>query len=820
MGHNRNLADYAHHFDGTNIDLGSGNIETDGVVTYEDVTNVDAIGIVTARAGVKVPDNQKVFLGTGDDLQVYHSGTDSLIVDNSRHLLVRADGTGDLYLQSDNKVILSDIGNNETFIECNDNGNVSLYYDNSKKLETTTTGATVTGTLVSDSVTSELDLSAISSSISDTATNVFVYDTSKDSDGGAWRKRTKRTSWYQEELGTEYRGTRREFPAVAVIVVEDNDFTIYDGDDPDLPMWMKFVIPSYGPGANWQYECPGVAHASFYSISLTSCAMMNGQLVVTNRENGNHGGWLINFISEEIMDMTRYGVAANQFYRMLGPISARNDETGTQIKTLERYGNSEPDPLITGRISSADIWDSAITVRPNAPIDPDTGLPTPTIALSTQKGVDIIENGQLFFLTPESISNYDANKQFKQVDFTSDGHIVFTTQQSSGGYSNLIQLPRYNYNSNLSDNYTALPNSINYIWGGAIRDTTTEIGNWKASNTGEEWAMITPLSDSFVVANEDSSTGYQGIIRLGNYPDHLFVNHITSRYNTGWMFGKCEIATLADTNDTDLTNGQSETDLSRRNISLTAQGNIVKEPVATGAELMGYGGNGTSNYFLQSSHNAFLDLTTDVFSVSGWLYCTNVGGGQYIFDRSDTYNSSRDWQLWIAADLRYMTMYIDGGQRIVTLNNAFPNNRWFHFTVTRDTSHSLKIYINGKLEKTQTHSSSASVATSSNQALKILYNCDSNTRMSLFRITKSVIDSESVRKMYQEEKELFEENAKCTLYGSVDHVDALGSDSTEDILHVGTSAGRSDFQGLRRINNTTTAVTTAISASDELIAEQ
>ena len=80
MGHNRNLADYAHHFDGTHIDLGSGNIETQGVLTYEDVTNVDAIGIITARTGVKVPDSQKVFLGTGDDLQIYHNATDSFIV--------------------------------------------------------------------------------------------------------------------------------------------------------------------------------------------------------------------------------------------------------------------------------------------------------------------------------------------------------------------------------------------------------------------------------------------------------------------------------------------------------------------------------------------------------------------------------------------------------------------------------------------------------------------------------------------------------------------------------------------------------------------
>ena len=74
--------------------------------------------------------------------------------------------------------------------------------------------------------------------------------------------------------------------------------------------------------------------------------------------------------------------------------------------------------------------------------------------------------------------------------------------------------------------------------------------------------------------------------------------------------------------------------------------------------------------------------------------------------------------------------------------------------------------------------------------------------------------------MYDDEKHLFQENAKCTLYGSSDTVTALAFDDDTDILHVGTSAGRSDFQGLRRINNTTTAVTTAISASDDLIAEQ
>ena len=113
-----------------------------------------------------------------------------------------------------------------------------------EKIETSSTGATVTGTLVSGSVTSELDLTAISSSISDTAVDIFVYDTRKDSDGGAWRKRTQHTSWYNETLNTSLRGSRREFPAVAVLVLTSDTLTIYDGDDPNLPMWM--VFPSNG----------------------------------------------------------------------------------------------------------------------------------------------------------------------------------------------------------------------------------------------------------------------------------------------------------------------------------------------------------------------------------------------------------------------------------------------------------------------------------------------------------------------------------------------------------------------------------------------
>jgi len=88
------------------------------------------------------------------------------------------------------------------------------------------------------------------------------------------------------------------------------------------------------------------------------------------------------------------------------------------------------------------------------------------------------------------------------------------------------------------------------------------------------------------------------------------------------------------------------------------------------------------------------------------------------------------------------------------------------------------------------------------------------------RISASAPSAEQFEKMYQDEKFIYQENAKATLYGSSDTVTSLAYDDTTNLLHVGTSAGRSEFQGLRRINNTTTAVTTAISASNGLVTEQ
>ena len=83
------------------------------------------------------------YLGFGDDddLKIFHNGG---------HSIIRETGTGNLYLQSDNNVILGSDSGTETYAKGIYNGAVELYHDNVKKLETTANGITVEGSVTSN----------------------------------------------------------------------------------------------------------------------------------------------------------------------------------------------------------------------------------------------------------------------------------------------------------------------------------------------------------------------------------------------------------------------------------------------------------------------------------------------------------------------------------------------------------------------------------------------------------------------------------------------------------------------------------------------
>jgi hypothetical protein len=117
---------------GSGIEWGTGSAPT--------LAETLALGNDTGSNDINVTGTQKITFGAGNDLQIYHTGTASLISET---------GTGDLFIRSSNALRLQS-AENENYLVANANGSLNLYYDNATKLATTNTGIDVTGGVQAD----------------------------------------------------------------------------------------------------------------------------------------------------------------------------------------------------------------------------------------------------------------------------------------------------------------------------------------------------------------------------------------------------------------------------------------------------------------------------------------------------------------------------------------------------------------------------------------------------------------------------------------------------------------------------------------------
>jgi len=118
------------------------------------------IGGTTAAAGsftsgsftgnVSLGDNNKVILGAGSDLNLYHDGSDSIIEDT---------GTGDLIIKASTRIWMKGI-NDETLIRSTENSQISLYHNGAEKLSTLSNGIYIYGSITAGSASINGELTA------------------------------------------------------------------------------------------------------------------------------------------------------------------------------------------------------------------------------------------------------------------------------------------------------------------------------------------------------------------------------------------------------------------------------------------------------------------------------------------------------------------------------------------------------------------------------------------------------------------------------------------------------------------------------------
>ena len=129
---------------GANVTIGTGVtklIYTDGAGAGAAVAEVALLSTTggTMTGDLDFNDSVKANFGTADDLQIYHDGSNSY---------VNEAGTGNLIIGTNGTSInLTKGAGTESMIVAAADGAVTLYYDNSAKLATSTSGVAITGAL-------------------------------------------------------------------------------------------------------------------------------------------------------------------------------------------------------------------------------------------------------------------------------------------------------------------------------------------------------------------------------------------------------------------------------------------------------------------------------------------------------------------------------------------------------------------------------------------------------------------------------------------------------------------------------------------------
>lgn len=373
----------------------------------------------------------------------------------------------------------------------------------------------------------------------------IVYDTTKDSDGGAWRaKADKVGSITKETLNTATRGSRATHPQKWLIVARAASVTIYDLDDAACPMWRVFAVGGGGDGSGTGFWYPGVTPSSVTAL--------NGQLVIGFTDNSTNGGVrIIDFLADIV-----YRRNSNASFCGLRPVIAT---LGTSAFTVG----------IGSAIVSSVVNAVAATVLPGTPVDPVRKLPTPTIACGTAGGVSVVHyDGR--------VTNSAFTSAIAGVSFAQDGTLWFS---QAVGVSFFFSPP--------SEFAT---NSFATRFYGDI-----SVPRLPASGFGKPHCVI---PGGVAIGGTPGLTLLRHVagsgLSVSQQTNRSSVAYITTAYNTGWMTGDTKMA-LADST-ADLTNlvAWSHTDDFSSGTGWTFAGTVP--PSITGGQIVRAGADSGIGY--------------------------------------------------------------------------------------------------------------------------------------------------------------------------------------------------------------------------------
>lgn len=813
----------------------------------------------------------------------------------------------------------------------------------------TSQAAAAAGSALSAASVVSQDLSAIDRTVfSATLVDCFLYDTSKDIDGGAWRKRCAHTSWENETLSGNwlgsaanetaarlisgattgsyyydttalvfrslnagsgvtqvYRGNVRQFPAQVLITAESKRVIIWDITQAGCPMWMVFV----GDGSDSTLEF-------LTSTSVTSVSMMNGILVVgTFAVDVSYYGHprLCKFVSDRVEQW-------NGFYAVstvgVLPISGRNGNLQFSPTYLANYGQTISG-LFDGR-----VIDFAITVLPKALVEVSTRLPGLTIAFAvagndTYNVIVVKDTYTAINISADTAGTSAVGVGFDGISLVairSDGNVyvwndargLTTGLAASATLSDsttpallgtVSKLAKNSFSSStgltllirnqlalasslvayITKDYNSgwLPGDIRAAW---LADTVAEtvtgtelitngtfdtdatgwtavggaglgvasgeltVTNAGAVAGGASQAVTTVVGKTYVASlTARKGTAATVYLNVGTASGGSTLGSVSTTSASNVPLMKSFVATATTTyitGATDATDGGTgifdnvscrlaDVDRSVKAKGLQVFGSLTKADYASGAQLMGYSGFSAANY-LEQPYNSDLDFGTGDFCIMGWLTEAPNSAIEYLFNR-DSLTPGKAIRIWVAAAGHVVFQIFDG-----TTTRTATSGRIIDAPVVNPVmicctyrAGTLTGYISGVAANGMT-ATGAALLTLNNADAVTRVGCDvagsypaTNAKLALWRASATVPSAEQIAFIYEQERPLFNATTQCCLAGTSNAVTALAYDEDTDLLHVGTSYGRSAFKGLVRVASEATPVGSivAIAAGAGIVAQ-
>ena len=232
--------------------------------------------------------------------------------------------------------------------------------------------------------------------------DVFVYDTTIDTDLGQWigSASAKNTSWYNEtidarpsncDIETDNRCGSKAFPQKSSIVATEDALYIFDTKDNTL--WMKFS--EFGTADN-DMSIIGTENSDHVSVYAR-----DGIIYLANSGNSSEGGVLaIDFVNDTSELYAESGVAGRMTFN--GRIAQRDSLLGYTSQDLDLgVKNSELSALVVRKINSKTY-----------------------LAAAHSQGISIIDKKDAL------VMDIDTDESVTNIELSQAGNLYYTTENS------------------------------------------------------------------------------------------------------------------------------------------------------------------------------------------------------------------------------------------------------------------------------------------------------------------------------------------------------------------------------------------------------